>query len=80
MKYWKVYWFLVGVCLIQYKHNVLDEKRKVCGIDLWIYNINVPLGGIIFVCVAISFLFWVIYTIKNWRCPHCGHDRPGLYD
>lgn len=51
----------------------------ICGIGLWIYTINVPLGCIIFICVAISLLFWVIYTVKNWRCPHCGRDMPGVY-
>lgn len=51
----------------------------VCGIGLWIYkSINYILGFIIVICVGVSIPFWAIYAIKNWRCPHCGHDMPGL--
>lgn len=50
----------------------------ICGIGIWIFTINFLLGFMIVVCDAISLVFWVIYVVKNWRCPYCGHDMPGL--
>ena len=51
----------------------------ICGSGIWIFTTNLFLGLIIVICDAVSLLFWVIYVIKNWKCPHCGHDIPGLY-
>lgn len=51
----------------------------ICGIGIWIFTINFLLGFMIVVCDAISLLFWVIYVVKNWRCPYCGRDMPGLH-
>lgn len=51
----------------------------ICGIGIWIFTIHPFLGLFIVVCDGIGELFWVIYVLKNWRCPHCGHDMPGVH-
>lgn len=50
----------------------------LCGIGIWVFTRNPALGVLIVVCDAIGEFFWVRYVLKNWRCPHCGRDMPGV--
>lgn len=51
----------------------------ICGIGIWVFTIHIILGTCIVACAGIGELFWIIYVLKNWKCPHCGHDMPGIH-
>ena len=51
----------------------------ICGIGIWIFTTNPLLGFITVISSAVGEFFWVIYAVKNWKCPHCGHDMPGVH-
>ena len=50
----------------------------ICGISLWVFTINYIFGFLMFVCDIVYEVFWAVYVVKNWRCPHCGRDMPGI--
>lgn len=51
----------------------------LCGIGVWVFTVHPLAGLLVTACAGAGLVFWTVYTIKNWKCPHCGRDMPGLY-